>query len=336
MKRIVATANARAALAGNPSDGYNGKTISLTLDDFRAKVVVYEWHELEILPPPGDGTRFPSLEYLAVDVSRNGYYGALRLIKASLKRFFDYCEETGIELPAQNFSLRYETNVPRGVGMAGSSAIITAVFRAVCRFYDVEIPLPLLPNWVLSVEKKELRIEGGLQDRVAQAYGGLTFMNFDRDLMERDGHGQYERLDAKLLPPLYLAYQTELAEPSDVVHNDLRLRYDRGDSDVHAAMEELKSITQSARAAILSGDSEELARQIDANFEVRRRIMNVAKGHLAMVETARQCGASANFSGSGGAIIGTFDGSLEGFARLQEKLGGIGCKVIRPVLGSVS
>jgi glucuronokinase len=134
------------------------------------------------------------------------------------------------------------------------------------------------------VEKEELRIQGGLQDRVAQAYGGLTFMDFDRDLMERDGHGHYERLDARLLPPLYLAYQTELAEPSDVVHNDLRLRYDRGDSDVHGAMEELKTITQSARAAILSGDSEDLARQIDLNFEVRRRIMNVAKGHLAMVE----------------------------------------------------
>jgi hypothetical protein len=28
-----------------------------------------------------------------------------------------------------------------------------------------------------------------------------------------------------LLPPLYIAYQTELAEASDVFHNDIRKRY---------------------------------------------------------------------------------------------------------------
>ncbi|HEX9997546.1 MAG TPA: hypothetical protein VGB45_10410 [Abditibacterium sp.] len=333
MKRIVAYANARAALAGNPSDGYNGKTISLAIADFQATVVVYEWHELEILPPPGDGTRFSSLKNLAVDVSRNGYYGALRLIKASLKRFYDYCVENGIELPDQQFSLRYQTNVPRGVGLAGSSAIITATFRALQKFYGVEIPLPLLPNWVLSVEREELRIQGGLQDRVAQAYGGLTFMDFDRDLMEKDGHGAYQSLDASRLPPLYLAYQTDLAEPSDVVHNDLRARYDAGDAAVHGAMEELKTITKSAKNAILSGDPSELARQIDLNFEVRRRIMNIAPGHLQMVEIARKCGASANFAGSGGAIIGTFDGSKTGFSRLETELGALGCSVIMPRVG---
>jgi glucuronokinase len=293
-------------------------------------VVVYEWHELEILPPPDDGTRFSSLEHLAVDVSRNGYYGALRLIKASLKRFHDYCVEANVKLPDQQFSLRYSTNVPRGVGLAGSSAIITATFRALQKFYGVDIPLPILPNWVRSVEREELRIEGGLQDRVAQVYGGVTYMDFDRALLERDGHGFYESLDPIHLPPLYMAYQTELAEPSDVVHNDLRARYDAGDRAVHAAMDELADITLAARGAIASGDAEELARQFDLNFDVRRRIMNVAKGHLAMVETARRCGASANFAGSGGAIVGTFDGTDAGFARLKEGLVGIGCKVIRP------
>ena len=115
------------------------------------------------------------------------------------------------------------------------------------RFYNLEIPQPILPNWVLSVEKSELGIQAGLQDRVAQVYGGLTFMDFDAEKTARDGHGDYVSLDADKLPPLYLAFQTELAEPSDVVHNDLRARYDAGDADVHAAMDELCAITQAAR-----------------------------------------------------------------------------------------
>ncbi len=332
MKIITERAYARAALAGNPSDGYGGKTISLTMNNYAAKVVVYEWPELEIIPSASEGVQFRSLADLNLDVGRNGYYGALRLVKASIKRFYDYCVEHNVDLPDQNFSIRYETDVPRGVGMAGSSAIIVATFRALMHFYGVEIPQPILPNWILSVEKSELGIEGGLQDRVAQVYGGLTYMNFDADFTARHSHGDYISLDAARLPPLYLAYQTELAEPSDVVHNDLRARYNAGDKAVHAAMDELANITEAARAAIEGGDVAALARQINANFDVRDRIMKVVPGHKAMIMAARGAGASANFAGSGGAILGTWSGERIDFERLKEALGALGCKVIVPVV----
>lgn len=333
MNIITERAHARAALAGNPSDGYGGKTISLAIGNYAATVVVYEWPELEIIPSPSEGVRFDSLADLSLDVERNGYYGALRLVKASIKRFQDYCLEHQVALPDRNFSIRYDTDVPRGVGMAGSSAIITATFRALMRFYNVEIPQPILPNWILSVEKSELGIQGGLQDRVAQVYGGLTYMDFDAAKTARDGYGDYISLDASKLPPLYLAFQTELAEPSDIVHNDLRARYDAGDRGVHAAMDELGAITLAARAAIESGDADELARLVNANFDVRDRIMKVAAGHKAMVMAARGAGASANFAGSGGAIIGTWSGDSGDFERLKGSLGALGCRVIVPRVG---
>ena len=314
MNIITERAHARAALAGNPSDGYGGKTISLAIGNYAATVVVYEWPELEIIPSPSEGVRFDSLADLSLDVERNGYYGALRLVKASIKRFQDYCLEHQVALPDRNFSIRYDTDVPRGVGMAGSSAIITATFRALMRFYNVEIPQPILPNWILSVEKSELGIQGGLQDRVAQVYGGLTYMDFDAAKTARDGYGDYISLDASKLPPLYLAFQTELAEPSDIVHNDLRARYDAGDRGVHAAMDEL-------------------ARLVNANFDVRDRITKVAAGHKAMVMAARGAGASANFAGSGGAIIGTWSGDSGDFERLKGSLGALGCRVIVPRVG---
>lgn len=330
MKRITATAHARAALAGNPSDGYFGKTLSVIVRNFSAKVVIYEWPTLEIIPPPNDDLRFDSLEALAQDVGRNGYYGALRLIKASLKKFHDYCVENRVEWAPENFSLRFETDVPRGVGLAGSSAIITATFRALMRFHNVEIPREILPNWILSVERDELRIQGGLQDRVAQVYEGLTLMDFEKNHLETNGFGVYQSLEPSLLPPLYLAYQSELAEPSDVVHNDLRARYDRGDAGVLAAMDELKSITDKAASALLARDFTALGAAIDANFDVRNRIMNVAPGHLQMIEVARSCGASANFAGSGGAIIGTLGKAKLG--DLQRELGAMGCRVVVPVV----
>lgn len=328
MKIITATAPARAALAGNPSDGYFGKTLSLAIHNFEARVVVYEWHQLEIIPPPSEGRVFASLDALAEDVGRNGYYGATRLVKAALKRFHQYCREHSVELPAQNFSIRYQTTVPRGVGLAGSSAIITATFRALMQFFAVPIPREILANWVLSVERDELRIQGGLQDRVAQVYEGLTLMDFDHAYMEEHGYGQYRSLDPLSLPPLYLAYQTALAQPSDVVHNNLRARYDAGDVEVVGAMQELRSITDRAASALSERNWTAFSNAIDDNFEVRRSIMAIAPGHQKMVDAARRCGASANFAGSGGAIIGTCNGAAHD--DLKRELGALGCRVVVP------
>jgi glucuronokinase len=257
----------------------------------------------------------------------------LRLVTAALKKFHDYCVEHSVNLPPRNFTIRYETDVPRQVGLAGSSAIITATFRALMRFYGVEIPLEILPNWVLATERDELRIMAGLQDRVAQAYEGLVYMDFDHDKMECDGYGTYQPLDVALLPPLYLAYQVQLSEESGVVHNNLRERWERGEPDVVNAMREFATLTDRFRAALLSGQHDEIARTIDANFDLRRKIMNISPGHLQMVETARACGASAHFAGSGGAIIGTYPNE-EAYSCLQRELTQMGCRVIKPRIGS--
>jgi glucuronokinase len=223
MQTIETHAYARAALAGNPSDGYFGKTLSLCLSDFSARVVLTASETLEIVPSCEDLAQFASIREMADDVRRNGYYGGLRLVKAALKKFVDYCDAHQIELPADhNFSLRYETDIPRQVGLAGSSAIITATWRALMQHYRVLVPREVLPAWVRAVEQEELGITGGLQDRVAQSYGGLVFMDFERTKLERDGFGTYELLDIALLSPLYLAYATRFAEESGVVHNDLR------------------------------------------------------------------------------------------------------------------
>ena len=42
-------AYARAGLLGNPSDGYHGKTISFSVRNFWAEVVLYEWDSVEIV-----------------------------------------------------------------------------------------------------------------------------------------------------------------------------------------------------------------------------------------------------------------------------------------------
>ena len=220
---------ARAALVGNPSDGYGGRTISALVKNFWAEVRLVESDRLELLPASQDQCSFPSLDEFLRDQQLQGCHGGLRLVKASIKRFAQWCAHEAIHLPAQNFRLTYTSCIPRQVGLAGSSAIVTATLRALFEFYGVAIRKELLPNLSLAVETEELGISAGLRDRVAQVYEGLTYMDFDREFMQRHGHGQYKSLHTSLLPPLYIAYQKELGESSEIVHNDLLRRFLAGD-----------------------------------------------------------------------------------------------------------
>ncbi|HOY52629.1 MAG TPA: hypothetical protein PLX49_12695, partial [Prolixibacteraceae bacterium] len=59
----------RAAVIGNPSDGYFGKTIAFVFSNFIARVQLYETPELEIRPERLDLVKFSGMKELADDVS---------------------------------------------------------------------------------------------------------------------------------------------------------------------------------------------------------------------------------------------------------------------------
>jgi glucuronokinase len=332
MNLIRKRACSRAGLIGNPSDGYHGKTISLIVRNFWAEVVLYEWDSLEIVLAEDDRARFASIHDLARDVKLHGYYGGIRLIKATIKRFVDYCQARNIKLHDRNFSVRYQTNVPRQVGMAGSSAIILATLRCLMEFYEVNIPKEVQPSFALPIEREELGITAGLQDRVVQVYEGVVYMDFDV-ARERSVEGlpsyYYEPIDPALLPPIYLSYHTDFSEPTEVFHNDIRSRFNRGEAKVVNAMKHCADLAERGRAALLHRDYGQLGRLMDENFDARRSIYSLPPWQLQMIEAARHCGASAQFSGSGGAIIGIYTDEAM-FKRLSESLAVQHCCTIKP------
>lgn len=332
MELIRRRAYARAGLMGNPSDGYHGKTISFVVRNFFAEVVLYEWDDVEIVRTHHESNRFRTVRELVRDVQLHGYGGGVRLLKATIKKFLEYCDRQGFALHERNFSIRYETNIPRQVGLAGSSAIIVAALRCLMDYYGAAIPLDVQPSLALSVETEELGLAAGLQDRVVQVYEGCVAMDFGRDAVRRvDGYsvGRYERLDEALLPPLYLAYSADRGEPTEIVHNNLRARYAEGDPKVHAAMQTFIRLTDEARSALTRGDLDALDRLIDANFDTRRSICQIASMHTEMIERARGVGVSAKFAGSGGAIVGICRDEAT-FQRLREAMQAIHCHVLRP------
>jgi glucuronokinase len=328
---ITAHAHARAGLVGNPSDGYFGKTISFIVRNFRATVRLWESPYFEIVPTHGDLATFSSIVEFLRDQKLHGYYGGLRLIKAAVKRFHDHCQQLGRELDSRSFTISYESDIPRLVGLSGSSAIIVATLRALMQFYDVQIEKHLLPALILAVEKEELGISAGLQDRVIQTFEGMVYMDFDKSLLESRGYGKYEELKPPRMPPLYVAYDPSRAEVSDVPHRNLRELFNRGDQIVVQAMQNFRALTDRGRDCLMAGDWKGLGEAVDANFDLRRTIMNIAPENLRMVEVARSSGASAKFAGSGGAICGLYRDGRQ-YQQLVDALAQIHCTVLRPLI----
>src|SRR5512132_2136068 len=133
---------ARAALAGNPSDGYGGAVLAACVPRLAARARATAADEPLSDPPSA-------------------------LVDATIARF--------AHGPC---AVRWETTVPREVGLGGSSAIVTATVRALCALHGHALEPDELAEMVLAVEVEDLGIAAGPQDRYAQAHEGLVLMDF--------------------------------------------------------------------------------------------------------------------------------------------------------------
>ena len=336
---------ARAGLLGNPSDGYFGKTLSFTFTQFGVSLAMSESTRIQFVQGEVDDATFSSMDDLVRNLRLYGYYGGIRLLKAVTKRFFEYCASRGITLPKRNFKVEYKINIPRLVGLSGSSAICSAMLKALMKFYEVTIPLEYQPTICLEAEREELRINCGFQDRVIQIYNGLVFMDFEKSFVESHNYGKYEQLYSSSLFPhpsslrLYIAYDATRAEESGEAHKEVKKLFEAKNADVLAAMSEFADIAQQGRDLLCSPSpspsalSAKLASLINANFDLRDRIFHVAEENRRMVMTARAAGASAKFAGSGGAIVGTYEDDAQ-FERLKASLAEIGTVALKPTIAT--
>lgn len=280
---------ARAALAGNPSDGYGGAVLATTLPQWQARAEARR----------GDGLRIEP---------------ANDLVQATVERF-----ASELEPEALNSAVGWSTTIPQRVGLGSSSALVIAVTRALCGVYGVELAPPGLAGFALAVETEGLGIVAGLQDRVVQSHKGLLFMDFSDP-------PRYVALDPQLLPPLVIAWNEEAAADSGDVHRELRRRHTRGDPVLEAAMSELAGAAREAQQALLAHDLNRFADCVDTSFDIRRRLMALDPLCVEMIEAARNAGAGANYTGSGGAIVAACRGEASA-AELQRALAKIGCRV---------
>jgi glucuronokinase len=262
----------RLGLLGNPGDVYDGRALALAIWNFSAEVHLSPAVELELPEDPG----------------------AAALLRAALGRL--------PEAPHNRVALRASSDIPRQVGLAGSSAIVVAALQALARFFGIDLQPADVAERALAAERDDLGFTAGPMDRVVQAYGGLVWMDFRPPRSAR----RYQRLDASLLPPLFVAWNPEPGEASGVAHDDVRVRWERGDAEVRQVMAELPAVAERGVAALESGDREGFMECMDRNFDLRARIWPLRERDVELVRVGRARGAAVKYCGSGGAVVGAF------------------------------
>ena len=268
-RSIASSCAARAALAGNPSDGYGGAVVALPVPDLVAFASA----------DPAD--RF-SIRATDPDLRR--------LLGATVDGFADQVGRP------PDVTLSATTTIPRSVGLAGSSALIISTLRVLGATADHRFEPIELAQLALSIERDRLDVAAGLQDRLVQSVGRMVSMTFDPI--------DFERLRPAIDLPLFVAWSNAAAETSDTVHRSLRRRFDGGDPHVIASMSGLADQAGMAAAAITSGDLHGLGQAMRRTFEIRSMMIDVDPTTMALIDTALAIGAAANSAGSGGSIVG--------------------------------
>lgn len=321
----VGRAHARAGLLGNPSDGYRGKTIAVSLasEGFaevvaspaeRFSVRTNQEHEL-----PEEFGSLPELARCVLD--RGVHFGARALVVAAAAAFAAFLGDAHLasdansasvgktETEVGNCMLTYSTSIPTCLGLSGSSALVLATFRALARFHGSSLSqlnenIASWPPRVRAVERELLGIEGGLMDRVAQVYQGCVFMDFSEK-----SAGEYQRIEESHLPELWIAYRAggSVGEHSGKVHSNLGERFRNGDKDVTAGMRRLGEVAKKGFLALAKGgDVSVLPELMRENFSLRLELVGkeaVGESNLHLIKTANEAGFAAKMSGSGGAAI---------------------------------
>jgi len=317
-------AHARAGILGNPSDGYGGKAIACTVANFAARVTLEPSRVLAVVTST-DRLALPDWNQALHPEMAPAGTGIVRLAVAALRRFVHWIDPSArIEPP---FTLCCETNIPREVGLGGSSAMIIAVLRALSAHFGVPITPFDLAEHALAVETDDLRIVAGPMDRVIQSYGGVIEM----DLAEPRSPESYRPVDPKLVPPLVIAWDPRGGAPSGVMHGDLRRRWLARDPVVLETIEALREVVEQGVWALEAHDRSSFVNLVNLNFELRCRIASVSSHDREMVKLARQHGAAAKLCGSGGAVLVVHPND-ERLPEVEEAFTRAGLSCVRPVI----
>jgi D-glycero-alpha-D-manno-heptose-7-phosphate kinase len=199
------------------------------------------------------------------DIRQIEYNGVLDLLKAAVSRSRIETKRGGLYPTRREVLLQVRSGAPPASGLGSSAALGVAAMGALSAFNHRH----LLPHEVAResqlLEVQELKLECGVQDQFASAYGGVNFM-------------EVEYPNARVFPiPLTAATRCELEDRFVLVYTG-KSHFSSGmhqkvisEADRHRQLfDDLAAAAVAGKEALLTGDLSAFGRAMNANWEAQK------------------------------------------------------------------
>jgi len=324
IRRLVVSAPGRANLVGNPSDQYGGCQVSCSVP-LRACVTLEESPETRLATGAAE-QRIASTLDLALRGDR------LDLGRAAL-RF------AGPPLPRARIA--YESEIPLRGGLAGSTALVVALLRALLAWRGEELDGHRLAEAARRLEREDLGIVCGFGDQYMAVFGGLRFLDFrgkaHGDAMETACFATVEDL-APWVPRLpFVLGSTGVQHASTAVHAPIRERWLAGERAVVEGYARVMALGGEGKRALLEGDWLRLAAAMNENHAIQRGLGGSGESNERLIAAALAAGApGAKLAGAGqgGTIVALWpDPNAAPLDRALRAAGATAIHRLEPVAG---
>jgi D-glycero-alpha-D-manno-heptose-7-phosphate kinase len=236
------------------------------------------------------------------DVRRIEYDGVLDLLKAAVARARIVTYSSGVYPMRWAVKVQVRSDAPPASGLGSSAALGVAAIGALSRYHGRNLLAHEVARESQFLEVEELKLESGVQDQLASAYGGVSFM-------------EVEYPNARVLPvPLSPAIRCELEDRfvlvytgrshfSSAMHQKVISEADRH----HGNFDDLARAAVRGKEALLRGDIAAFAEAMNANWEAQKGLhADITTPEIETLHRAAfaagAVGFKANGAGGGGTV----------------------------------
>lgn len=240
--------------------------------------------------------------YSFSDVRRMEYNGVLDLLKAAVARSGIETRRGGLYPVRREVTVQVRSDAPPASGLGSSAALGVAAMGALAAYHNRRLLPHELARESQLLEVEDLKLECGVQDQFAAAYGGVSFM-------------EVEYPNARVFPlPLSAATRCELEDRfvlvytgkshfSSAMHQKVISEAERHRGD----FDQLAKAAVAGKEALLSDDLDAFAGAMNANWQAQKNLHpDITTPEIeALHKAAFQAGAlgfKANGAGGGGTV----------------------------------
>lgn len=220
------------------------------------------------------------------------YDGKLDLVKAAIVKL-------GVQ-DSGGFDLFLHSDAPPGSGLGASSAMMVALVGLLKEFKKLPLTDYEIADMAYVIERKELAIQGGIQDQYAAAFGGFNYIEFLADHVVVNPLRLSPDIVNELQYNLLLCYTGQTRLSAHIIEDQVQ-RYEQGETT--GVLRNLKKLTVEMKDSLLRGRLDEFGTMLHQEWEYKKQMSaRISTPHLdELYEVARKEGAlGGKITGAGG------------------------------------